>query len=160
MKTRQMAVALINNQQDEYLFLNKRNDHDFLAGFYVPIGGHIRPEELINVKQACLREVYEETGLEQKDLHDIKYKYLLVRHVDDEIRLQYVFTMSTSAIPTSSEEGDLYWLTSEQLLTRRVTPPVKAMVEHFERGGKETNDMFVGTLGTGGLMQWSTLIDC
>ncbi len=41
-----MAVAFLLSEEEEVLFLQKKQKDTFLAGFLVPIGGHIEGDEI------------------------------------------------------------------------------------------------------------------
>ena len=54
--------------------------------FWVPVGGHMEPDEINDPLKACLREVYEETGIKENNLKDLELRYITVRRKD--IRIQ------------------------------------------------------------------------
>lgn len=57
MKLRQLAVAFLLNEEQEVLFLQKKQKDTFLAGSLVPIGGHIEGDEINEPQKACFREI-------------------------------------------------------------------------------------------------------
>ena len=82
MKLRQMAVAFLFNEEQEVLFLQKKQKDTFLAGFLVPIGGHIEGEEMNEPQKACLREIEEETGIKSEFIDNLALRYIVLRIKD------------------------------------------------------------------------------
>ncbi|WP_227936437.1 NUDIX domain-containing protein [Alkalihalobacillus deserti] len=80
MKLRQLAVAFLLNEEQEVLFLQKKKQKDtFLAGLLVPISGHIERYEICELRTACIREIEEETGLNNKDIKNLTLRYIVLR---------------------------------------------------------------------------------
>lgn len=75
-----MAVAFLMNEEKEVLLLQKKPKDTFLAGFLVPIGGHIENFEINNPKKACFREIEEETGLKKESIKNLKLRYIMFRN--------------------------------------------------------------------------------
>lgn len=92
MRLRQKAVAFLLNEEQEVLFLQKKPKDTFLAGFLVPIGGHIEGDEINEPQEACLREIEEEIGLKSNYINNLTLRYIVLRIKEkQEIRIQYVF---------------------------------------------------------------------
>ena len=85
-----MATAFLY-YGNEVLMMKKANSQLYNQEFWSGLGGHLEPEELNNPKQACLREIYEESGLQESDIHDLTLRYVLLRIKEDEIRQQFVY---------------------------------------------------------------------
>ena len=140
-----MATALLMNENDDVLFLQKGEDHHFLPGYLVPIGGHMEEEEMSDPKRACLREISEEAGLVEDDLTNLKLKYIVHRILEDEIRIQYLFVagVKKGAQLIESDEGELYWKSLQQIETSKITKPIKYAAKHFFDEGKKSDEIVV-----------------
>ena len=81
-------------------------------------GGHFEKEELSSPEACALREVKEELGLDPKDVEDLKLRYVTLRYYQEEIRQNYYFfaRLNTDR-ELSSNEGNLRWVTWEELRT-------------------------------------------
>lgn len=143
---RHMAVAFIEHE-NKYL-MQKRMAHKKIAGgIYAPVGGHLKEEEFKNPITACLREVEEETGLKPEELSKVKLKYIIMRRKDNEIRVQYMYFMSThksDVIP--NEEGSLHWLNTSEILEVQTTFTTHEVMKHYLTTCTYEDPVFVGTV--------------
>ncbi|NLP49811.1 NUDIX hydrolase [Bacillus sp. RO1] len=149
MKLRQMAVAFLFNEEQEVLFLQKKQKDTFLAGFLVPIGGHIEGDEMNDPQKACYREIEEETGLKKDYIENLTLRYILLRIKDNqEIRIQYVFIGSVSKNSTlcESDEGSLSWVGYKDILDCNVSATTKEIVKHYDQVGKYNDKVNVGSM--------------
>ncbi|QHQ60211.1 NUDIX domain-containing protein [Anaerocolumna sedimenticola] len=64
-KLRNMATAYLMNR-NEFLLMKRAAGRNLAPGLWAGVGGHLEPEELNSPKEACLREIYEETGITQE----------------------------------------------------------------------------------------------
>lgn len=149
LKLRQMAVAFLFNEEQEVLFLQKNEKDTFLAGFLVPIGGHIEGDEINEPKKACLREIEEETGLKGDYINNLTLRYVVFRAKgNQEIRIQYVFfgTVSKSSTLIESDEGSLEWVKFEDIVNQNVSATTNAIIKHYNNIGGSTEDVYVGSM--------------
>lgn len=119
--------------------------------------------ELSNPREACIREIFEESGLQEKELKDLKLRYILLRHKEDEIRIQYVyFGSSDNSELVSSGEGEIYWIETKEVLDLKISTIIRKMLEHYWEN-RNVNHIFVGTITKAdeaeALMQWSVMED-
>lgn len=143
---RNSAAAFLINGSD-YLLMKRAETRKIAPGFWSSVGGHLEPEELNNPRAACLREIYEETGISEKDIYDLKLRYLLLRRSKDEIRITYIyFGNSKTRKFTDTKEGKLYWIPKDKLLDREFTKTFRITLEHYLKHGHETDDMLVGAV--------------
>jgi 8-oxo-dGTP diphosphatase len=162
MKLRQMATAFIKN--DGKLAMMKKNRNKFFDfEFWTSLGGHMESNEINNPREACIREIYEESGLQEKDLKDLELKYILLRQKEDEIRIQYVFFGGTDKSElVSSDEGELHWISETEIRNLKISTIIRGMLEHHSRN-KNTNHIFIGTLTITEQdepsLQWSVMKD-
>ncbi|CAM3636883.1 NUDIX domain-containing protein [Marinicrinis lubricantis] len=163
MKLRHMAVAVI--ERDKRLLMMKRDGSRlFPFEFWSFVGGHLEPNELNDPRGACIREIYEESGLEESDLIDFRLRYVLLRQKEDEIRIQYVFFGRTRRFEVvASDEGNLYWMNKTQVQQLNLSTIIRGMLEHHMEHEHEERVM-VGTIrkhpdGEKPRIQWSLMDD-
>lgn len=131
MKLRQMATAFI--YRDSQLLLMKKQQSRLQQGeFWSGLGGHMEEHEINSPYEACVREIFEESGITESELTNMALRYILIRRKDKEIRQQYVFFAQTSRQETvSSDEGELFWVDEDQVLNQTFSRIVKSMLEHY-----------------------------
>lgn len=149
LKLRQMAVALLLNEEQEVLFLQKKQIDTFLSGYLVPIGGHIEGDEINEPQKACFREIEEETGLKSDYIEKLTLRYIVLRVKDNqEIRIQYVFIgrVSKNSTLIESDEGSLSWVGYNDILNHNVSATTKELVKHYAETGKYDEKVYVGSM--------------
>lgn len=141
-----MAVAFIFHE-NQLLFLEKASNQSSFYGMALPIGGHIEPLEINKPKEACLREIYEETRLTIEDITDLKLRYIILRIKDSEIRIQYCyFTNAKHKNVQESEEGRLFWRNYNVPTELNLTVTTRNILEHHMALKENTLDIYVGTM--------------
>lgn len=144
-----MAVAFLFNEEQEVLFLQKKQNDTFFAGILVPIGGHIESNGINEPDKACFREIEEETGLKRDSIENLSLKYIVFRIKENqEIRIQYVFfgNVSNSSNLIESEEGSLSWVGNQDILNQNVSATTKEIIKHYNEIGKSTDKVYVGSM--------------
>lgn len=144
-----MAVAFLQNEEQEVLFLQKKAKNTFFAGHLVPIGGHIDGDEINDPKKACIREIEEETGIKGDCIEELKLRYIVHRLKDNqEIRIQYVFfgNISKNSTLTESDEGSLEWLDYMEIPNRNVSATTIEIAKHSLELGISTEDVYIGSM--------------
>lgn len=165
MELRHMAVAFLINEENEALFLQKQKDAAFLPGYLVPIGGHLEQNEMSDPKQACYREIEEETGIDRGDIKELSLKYIVHRLKGlEEIRIQYVFlgTVHKGMTLKQSDEGTLNWVDLTYVDTHFVSETTSEIVHHYLADRPRSNDIYIGTMYQDTavpVMNWSVLQD-
>ncbi|MFD2699643.1 NUDIX domain-containing protein [Paenibacillus shunpengii] len=162
MEVRQMATAYLFNE-DKVLMLKRLGSRLHDEAFWTGLGGHLEPEELSHPKEACIREVYEESGIKSKDIIDLELKYILHRIKNSEIRLQYVYFGKTDMVDLAAcDEGELIWVPKKELPHLTMSRINSFMLEHYLTSPSSQHIM-VGTITLNKLgkplMQWSELKD-
>ncbi|HBS44500.1 MAG TPA: hypothetical protein DEA91_08680 [Paenibacillus sp.] len=142
---RQMSVAFLIHG-DKLLMMEKPKSASFVSGMVVPIGGHLKQDEISNPSEACLREVEEETGLTNDDLTDLELRYIILRIKETEIRIQYVYFSNAKHLAVrESEEGKLLWVDMGLVNNFNVTATTKYIIEHYSKNENSSN-IYVGTM--------------
>ncbi|WP_051250464.1 NUDIX domain-containing protein [Paenibacillus harenae] len=158
---RQMSVAFLFHEE-KVLLMEKPKNNSFVSGMVVPIGGHLEQHEMNTPKEACLREVEEETGLTSADLTGLELKYIILRIKETEIRLQYVYFSNVKHMTVrESEEGKLSWIDVKLADELNVTATTKYIFKHFSEN-KNSSEIYVGTMKSVGSepeITWALLED-
>lgn len=116
-------------------------------------GGHFAQEDEGDPFRCVLRELREETGLEEKDLTDLQLRYVTRRMVDGEMRQNfYFFAGLEKDVPLDSTEGELRWFPLEALPALTMPPSAKGMMDHYLRTGRQNGLLYTGSMGEGGMV--------
>ena len=131
--------------------------------FWTGLGGHLEPNELNYPRKACIREIYEESGLNEDDIVDLKLRYILIRIKENEIRQQFVYMGKTQCEElVESDEGELLWIDQDDLMSLNISQIIKFMIEDY-LNNKNLNMIKIGTISMDHrqepIMQWSELRD-
>ncbi len=124
-KVRFMNMCMIQDGRGNVLALDKVNDS--YTGTTFP-GGHVEPRELFF--QSMIREVWEETGL---TIENPEFRGLYHWHKDGVhhvITLYRAYTFCGKL--ESSEEGRVYWISLEELKTKKLASGMEYVLEMME----------------------------
>lgn len=108
-------------------------------------GGHFEPDELNDARACVLREAWEELGLREEDLQDLRLRYITCRLVGGEIRQNYYFFAGFSAgRELRSTEGNLKWIPFAE--TGELHMPLSAfhMLQHYVTKGRLDDCLYAG----------------
>lgn len=159
-----MAVAFLMNENQEVLFLNKKDDAAFLPGYLVPVGGHIEPIEIKEPLTSCYREIEEETGLLKNQIENLRLRYIIYRLKGfNDVRVQYVFfgEVSKQSAIVSSEEGTVQWVPLSNLDKKQVSETTRELINHYILH-QQSESIYVGSMCKENgqpKMNWSILED-
>lgn len=146
MKTRLLSTAFLFNH-DKILMMKRSADRKLAPGVWTGIGGHLEPEEMNNPEIACIREINEETGIENHRLSNLTLRYILLRQKGNEIREQFVYFGKTNQQElTQTEEGELHWLDIELIHTLEKPMIIDSMIKHYFEIGINNDEKYVGIL--------------
>ncbi|MDE5825287.1 MAG: NUDIX domain-containing protein, partial [Lachnospiraceae bacterium] len=97
---------------------------------------------------ACvLRELEEELGIAERDLHDLSLRYVTLRRTKGEIRQNYYFfAVLNHGVDENlvSNEGLSRWFDFSDLTALEMAYTSKFVIEHYLKIGRETNEIYVG----------------
>lgn len=144
-KLRTTSTAYLMN--NNFLLMKRAVNRKFAPGIWAGVGGHLEPHEINNPEAACLREIFEETGIEEKDLKNLELKYIILRRAKDEIKIQYVYfanSMTRNTIQT--DEGELFWIKKEDLFARDLSATTRETLKHYISYEDNSGDILVGTV--------------
>lgn len=145
-----------------YLMMKRALTKKIAPGMWGGVGGHAEPTELNSPKTTCLREIYEETGIEEKAFKSLDLKYVIARRNKDELTLIYYFIgfSKTKHFEDKTQEGKLFWVNESEILDRPMSFEVRNMVEHYLAIGSKNNLINVGAVSLiddKPTMIWTTL---
>jgi 8-oxo-dGTP diphosphatase len=133
--------------------LKRSKERTLASNLWTGIGGHIEANEHNNPKLACLREIYEETGIKSNEIEQLELRYILMRRSQDEIRQHYNYFGKTSIDNfINSDEGELHWIDLSDILNLEMP----LTVTHFFNNPNEQS-VFVGSVNKS-QMEWSRLV--
>jgi len=126
------TTAAFLRRGNDYLLMKRAPNREIAPDLWSGVGGKLEREELNDPLSACLREIYEETGITASQIHNLTLRYLVIRRYKDTIRQSYIYFGEANAEPSIvSDEGELHWISEGELLNRRYTATFAAMLEHF-----------------------------
>lgn len=118
-------------------------------------GGHFEKEELNDAKACVLRELYEETGLTEREIDNLSLRYITLRLKNNEIRQNYYFfaDLTDCEKVVTSNEGKLEWFQIERLSEDLPEMPFSAryVVKHYIEIGKDTDALYAGVATESGV---------
>ena len=110
-------------------------------------GGHFETFELNDARACVLRELYEELGVAEDDIENMKLRYVTLRRSGGEIRQNYYFFADLKegiCDELSSNEGISRWFERSELLSLEMPFTSKYVMEHYLEEGYRTDWCMVG----------------
>ena len=108
-------------------------------------GGHFESDELNDAKKCVLREVYEELGIREEDLLDLKMRYITLRLKNGEVRQNYYFfARLREDRELTSTEGQLHWVNFEDIPALKMPASAKHMILHYLKQGRFDDTIYAG----------------
>lgn len=144
--------------KDDVLLMERSETNKRMPGFWYGVGGHIEPEEINDPYSAVIREIYEETGLKDYNVENLKLKYMLLRREGDEAVINYLYfgTANTRNV-LQNDEGTLHWIPKEEAMNRKFIDVLKLALEHYFEDEKN-DEVMVGVMQKEKI-KWSTLMN-
>lgn len=144
---------------DRMLLLYRIGSRVVKSPCWCGIGGHFEKEELNDARAALLREVNEEIGLVEKDLEDLRLRYITLRQKDGEIRQNYYFFAGLAAgavVSDTCSEGILEWVPLTEVRKRDMPYTAGYVMEHYLETGRQGDMLYCG-IADGQGVQFMTL---
>ena len=139
-----LVGAFLNNDED-YLLLLRSPDKKILPNTWSYIGGHMEKKELNDPLKTCLREIKEETGIDRKEIYNIKLRYIIFNQHNNIIWQSYIYfgeTNSRKLIKTN--DGILHWIPKNELLNKKYSKEYMEMMKHFINTSDIKNSVYIG----------------
>lgn len=154
-KLRNMT-SLYLRQGNKLLLLYRIGSKVITDSYTASAGGHFEKDELNDARNCVLRELYEETGLEDREIDNLSLRYVTLRLKNGEIRQNYYFfaDLIDSEKVITSNEGNLKWFQMEELLEAMPEMPFTAhyVVKHYLEIGKDTDTLYAGIATESGVV--------
>jgi 8-oxo-dGTP diphosphatase len=118
------------------------------------IGGHFEKDELNNPKACVLRELFEETGITESDIGNVKLKYITLRMKGDEIRQNYYYftkLLNTKIDISICDEGILDWVDIDRILDKEMPFTARECLRHYLSSGKDNDKLYAGVATDSGI---------
>jgi len=126
------GAAVFLRHGDKYLLMKRAPNRKVAPDVWSGVGGHMECDELNDPQAACLREVWEESGITAEQISNLTLRYIIVRCFRDTIRQTYIYFGKTDAEPIDkTDEGELYWIPESELFDRKFTATFAAMLKHY-----------------------------
>ena len=108
-------------------------------------GGHFECDELNDARKCVLREAYEELGIREEDLLDLKMRYITLRLKNGEVRQNYYFfARLRDDRELTSTEGQLHWVNFEDIPALKMPSSAKHMILHYLQQGRFDDKIYAG----------------
>ena len=120
------VLVMVENEKGQ-LLMQKRLDPDY-PGICFP-GGHVEHGEAFTA--AAIRETREETGLTIEDPRLVGVKQFQTKNDERYVVFFYKATKYTGTL-TSSDEGDVFWLSREELHNHVLVEDFLDMLKVFD----------------------------
>ena len=120
------VLVMVENEKGQ-LLMQKRLDPDW-PGICFP-GGHVEPGE--SFTNAAVRETWEETGLTIEDPRLVGVKQFQTKNDERYVVFFYKATKYTGTL-TSSDEGEVFWLSREELHNHVLVEDFLDMIKVFD----------------------------
>ncbi len=130
----------------EEILMMKRIKKDYGGeGQYYSIGGKFEKDELNKPTECILRELEEETGLKEKDIKDLKLKYIVFRNHDGLITQNHLFfaELKEQKELKKCPEGFLEWIQSKEIFELPLPASSFACLKHYFKEGKENEGVYI-----------------
>ena len=143
-KFRNIITAFLTNG-DEFLLMERNNIKKIMPGYWSGINGHMEEHEINNPRATCIREIFEETGIREEQITDLKLKYIVLRRSHEETVINYMyFGKSLTRELTKNNEGNMYWINKENVLNHLYLDAIRLTLDHYLKHGESINDILVG----------------
>ena len=108
-------------------------------------GGHFEEKELNDPYSCIRREMEEELGLRESDLHQLSLRYITHRLTKGEIRQNYYFfARLKEEKELASNEGTLRWVSYQDVPTLAMPVSAKHMILHYLNTGRFDQSLYAG----------------
>ncbi len=145
-------TAIYLSYQGEYYLLYRQGGSVVTDCYTGTAGGHFEPSELNDAVTCMLRELREETGLTENDIHDLKFRYITQRLKNGEVRQNYYFFAELNE-PTAlkSTEGEIRSFRPEEILKLEMPFSAACMLRHYLTEGCKTDLLYSGATTENGI---------
>lgn len=122
-------------------------------------GGHFEEYELNDARACVLRELKEELSVEESMLSDLQLRYITMRNVGGEVRINYFFfanLKNAEELELQSDEGMLKWFHHDEIKDLEMSFSAKYVMEHYLEVGR-FNQVLYGGIANGEKMVFTEM---
>lgn len=148
MKLRNMATVYIFND-DKVLMMYRVGSRVFKGSLWAGIGGHFENDEMNDPTKCVLTELFEETGIAEEDIENLKLRYITTRRAGDEIRQQYIFMANLKNKAVSvimCDEGETSWVPVNETLKLKMSFTNGECLKHYFNTAKNDDELYSGVV--------------
>ena len=143
MRTHGVVVVFLYHDH-QWLLMKRAPDREHYPNVWDGVGGGIQAHEYTEPDRALLRELYEETGIPEQHVFELKLKYLHINVQQEDLSLHYVYFARTDQTDVrQTEEGVLSWIPAAAFLQREFSPAMAALLRHYVSEGQHTADQYL-----------------
>lgn len=146
-KLRNMATIYI--KKNGKMLLLDRIGSKVVSRSWCGVGGHFESDEINDAKAAVLREMNEEIGIAENDLCNLDLRYIALRLVKEELRINYYFFADLKEdvnINYDCDEGILEWVSFDEVNDRKMPYTAQSVITHYLKAGINTKDFYSVTV--------------
>ncbi len=140
---------------DKFLLLYRVGSRVIGNSYTGTAGGHMEESELNEPRACVLRELQEETGLAEKDVENLQFRYITLRLKNGEVRQNYYFFADLAehvdAEKLISNEGELQWFDISEVENLNMPHSAKYMLLHYIKTGQYNDCLYGGTTTENGV---------
>ncbi len=145
-KLRNMTSIYLFDEKSRFLLLYRIGSKVVKDSYIGTAGGHFEENELNDAKACVVRELKEETNLDENDIENIELRYITLRLKNEEIRQNYYFFAKLKNLSKhiQNNEGTLEWFEEKELSNIKMPHTAKYVIQHYIKEGKNNNKIYGG----------------
>lgn len=145
-KDLRLMTAIYLTRGEEILLLYRMGSRVVGNSYTGAAGGHMEPAEISCARACVLRELREETGLTEDDLHGLSMRYVTLRLKEAEIRQNFYFfaELREGREPAASNEGRLEWHALNALEELPMPFTARQVLQHYVAVGRGDELLYGG----------------
>jgi len=141
--TGSVAVAYLRSG-DKYLLMKRAANKSHYPNVWDGVGGWVEDNELREPGKAVLREIYEESGIEESDIVALELKYLHISFEGGYLTHHYIYFGETCKTDVwQTDEGALSWVERRDFLDREFSEAMGKMVRHYFEVGEKSGTAYI-----------------